>query len=215
MGFETIRSERRGSATVTTLDQPQALNAISPQPSEELSGGKRPMTARGGFAGLGQRTLAQPVIAAINGLAYGGGAEITLACDTIVASETAAFASLEVKRGLAPGQAPIKIGMEAALTSETLSAREAECCGLVNRVMEPERLLEAALEPAEAIARNAPPAVQASKAIICEAPGAPLTAVLTAWDATFVPTRGVSESEDAKERPRAFAEKRQPVWKGR
>jgi crotonobetainyl-CoA hydratase len=190
-----------------------------------LSAGSRPMTARGGFAGFVQRTLAKPVIAAVNGLAYGGGTEIALACDLIVAAETAAFALPEVKRGLAAGsaggllrmprQVPLKIAMELALTGEPLSAREAERWGLVNRVVEPSRLLAVALELAESIANNAPLAVQASKAIIYRALDAPLTAAPTAWDAALGPARRVSESEDAKEGPRAFAEKRAPVWKGR
>lgn len=177
-----------------------------------------------GFAGLTRHTLAKPIIAAVNGYAVGGGLEAALACDLIVASETATFALSEVKRGMAAGgggllrlprQIPVRMAMEMALTGEGIPAAEAWRLGLVNRVVPPAQLLDEALALAERICANAPLAVRAVKRIIYRGLEAPLHGVPTAWDVSDEERRVVSESDDAREGPRAFVEKRPPVWSGR
>jgi crotonobetainyl-CoA hydratase len=177
-----------------------------------------------GFAGLTRHVLAKPIIAAVNGYAVGGGLEAALACDLIVASKTATFGLSEVKRGMAAGgggllrlprQIPVRMAMEMALTGDTISAAEAWRLGLVNRVVPPGSLMDEALGLAERICANAPLAVRAAKRIIYHGLEAPLHDVTTAWDVSDRERRLVSESDDASEGPRAFVEKRPPVWTGR
>jgi crotonobetainyl-CoA hydratase len=187
--------------------------------------GTRPVTSRGGFAGFVRRWIVKPVIGAINGFALGGGAELALACDLLIASERASFGLPEVSRGFAAGSAggllrlprlvPIRVAMEMALTGQPIDAREALRIGLVNRVVDPERLLDEAIRLADVIAANAPLAVQGTKAIIYRGLDAPLWGSPTAWDHVLDPLRKVSESEDAREGPRAFTQKRPPIWTGK
>jgi crotonobetainyl-CoA hydratase len=192
---------------------------------KELASGKRPVTARGGFAGFVRRQLVKPVIGAINGLAVGGGTEIALACDLVVAVENAHFGLPEVTRGMAAGtaggllrlprQIPVRLAMEMALTGLPIDAAMAQRLGLINRVVSFDQLAAEAHALAGAIAKNAPLAVQASKAIVYRGLDAPLYGGPTAWDYMLEPQQKVRDSEDAREGPRAFAEKRPPVWKGR
>src|SRR5258708_2211285 len=142
---------------------------------KELAAGlaRKPSTDRGGFAGFVRRRLVKPVIGAINGTAHGGGAAIALAGDLRVAAETPTFALPEVRRGFAAGsaggllrlprQVPLKIAMEMALTGGPISAAEAARWGLVNRVVPREDVVAEALRLAEAVAANAPLAVQGTK----------------------------------------------------
>ncbi len=176
-----------------------------------------------GFAGLVQHKVSTPLVAAVNGFALGGGTEVVLACDLAVLDPEAALGLPEVKRGLfaAAGgvlrlqrQLPPKIAAEVALTGEPVSAQDALRWGLVNRVSAPGRSVEEALELAGRIAQNAPVAVQASKRLLRD------TAVLPdwtgeAWEHNSREVGVVFSSADAAEGPRAFAEKRQPVWTGR
>ncbi|MBB3082501.1 enoyl-CoA hydratase-related protein [Geodermatophilus sabuli] len=174
-----------------------------------------------GFAGLVEHEFAKPLIAAVNGYALGGGAEIVLASDLAVLSETASLGLPEVKRGLfaaaaglinLPRQVPTKIAMEVALLGELVPADEALRWGLVNRVVPADQLLATALELAEKAASNAPGAMRTSKRIIRAALGRG-----AAWDGD-VRTLQAEEtvrtmaSADALEGARAFAEKRQPQW---
>lgn len=223
--LDTAEGDPEVRVLVLTGAGDRAFSAGADLKERSADAARRPLTARGGFAGFVKRQIVKPVIGAVNGLALGGGAEIALACDLLVASDSARFGLPEVTRGLAAGtaggllrlprQVPVRIAMEMALTGVPIGAAEAYRLGLVNRVVGPESLLDEALRLAGTIADNAPLAVQASKAIIYRALDAPLWAAPTAWDHMLGPLRLVAESEDAKEGPRAFAEKRPPVWKGR
>ncbi|MFV9428735.1 crotonase/enoyl-CoA hydratase family protein [Rhodococcus rhodochrous] len=176
-----------------------------------------------GFAGYVQHWSAKPTIAAVNGFALGGGTELVLASDLAVVDEEAKLGLPEVRRGLfaAAGgvirmqqQIPRKVALELALTGEPITAAQGKELGLVNRVAPVGTALEVALELAEIIATNAPVAVRESKAMIHRTANSPDWGD-AAWDANRNALKVVFTSEDAMEGPRAFAEKRQPVWKGR
>jgi enoyl-CoA hydratase len=163
----------------------------------------------------------KPLIAAVEGFALAGGLEIALSCDLIVAAQGVKLGIPEVNKGLfaaggglfrLPARVPYGVAMEMALTSDPILAEQAHELGLVSRLAEPGKAAEVALELAERIAQNAPLAVAASKQIIRKTRG------LTEEDSWAVqgPLVGkVFTSEDAKEGPRAFAEKRPPKWTGR
>jgi crotonobetainyl-CoA hydratase len=177
-----------------------------------------------GFAGLTEHYVAKPLIAAVNGFALGGGTEIVLACDLAVMSDQASLGLPEVKRGLFPAagglirlprQMPFKVAMEAALTGEPIAAAAALRWGLVNRMMPAEQVLLSALELASAICANAPLAVAASKKIMHRAEAAGSDWDADVWAANAEAIRTVFASDDAKEGPRAFGEKRAPRWTGR
>ena len=176
------------------------------------------------FAGFVDHFTAKPTIAAVNGNALGGGTELALACDLVVAVETANFGLPEVKRGLVAAaggafrinrQLPPRIGLELLLTGRPLPAAEALRWGLINRVVAPGEALNAALELAHEIASNAPLAVQASKRIAYGVSSAGREGERTFWELTNRLMRDILASEDAREGPTAFAEKRAPVWKAR
>jgi crotonobetainyl-CoA hydratase len=176
------------------------------------------------FAGFVNHFTAKPTIAAVNGSAMGGGTELALACDLVVAAETATFGLPEVKRGLVAAaggafrlaeQLPRKIAMRVLLTGEPLTAAEAARWGLVNEVVAGGALLDTALELAGTIAANAPLAVQASKRIAYGAHDGRLPHEDARWALTAQQSAAVFTSADAQEGPRAFAEKRRPVWTGR
>jgi crotonobetainyl-CoA hydratase len=175
----------------------------------------------GGFAGVVRSPGRKPLIAAVNGAALAGGCEIALACDLIVAAEHASFGLPEVRRGIIAGagglqrlatRIPPARALELALTGRAISAAQALAFGLVNDVVPGERLLSRSLELAEEIAANAPIAVQESRAVI----HATLRGTEDdAWRAAAAAWQRVLTSADAVEGPRAFAERRAPVWKGR
>lgn len=176
-----------------------------------------------GFAGLTHRfDLFKPVIAAVNGTALGGGFEIALACDLIVASERATFGLPEVRVGLAalagglhrlPRQIPLKQAMGLILTGRPIDAREAWRLGLVNEVVPHEELGEAADRWAAAILEAAPLSVRASKQVVMR--GLDHASLREAAEARYEAIAEMVRSEDFVEGPRAFAEKRRPRWKGR
>lgn len=178
-------------------------------------------TPDGGFAGFVEHPKSKPWIAAVEGAAFAGGCEIVLACDMVAASENARFGLPEVKRGLFAGAAgvyrlprrlPRNIGLELVATGEGLDAARAYALGLVNRLTPPGGAMDAALALARTIAANAPMSVRESLAIarmcqdLTEEELRPLSRAAAAR---------VFSSEDAKEGPRAFLEKRAPVWQGR
>ena len=181
-----------------------------------------PRMPRSGFAALTSRfDLVKPIIAAVNGCALGGGLEIALACDLIVAAEHATLGLPEPKVGLMaaaggvhrlPRQIPLRIAMGMLLTGRPLTAADALRYGLVNEVVPKAELMAAATRWAEAIAENSPLSVQASKQAALGGLGLPLEEALRK---SFPAVDKLFTSEDAKEGPRAFAEKRKPVWKGR
>ncbi|MET0295465.1 MAG: crotonase/enoyl-CoA hydratase family protein [Phenylobacterium sp.] len=177
-----------------------------------------------GFAGYVMHHISKPTIAAVNGFALGGGTELTLASDLAVASENAMFGLPEVKRGIiaAAGgafrigrQLPRKIAMEMLLTGDPITARRAHELGLVNQVVPEGQALEAALKLAERIAVNAPLAVQASKRIAAGIAEGKIASEADSWALNSRESGELRKSEDAKEGPLAFAEKRAPVWKAR
>lgn len=175
-----------------------------------------------GFAGLVKRhDCFKPIIAAVNGFALGGGFEIALACDIIIASENATFGLPEPRVGLMaaaggvhrlPRQVPYHIAMGMMLAGKRLSAQEGYERGLVNEVVSQDKLLETAEAWASEIMLGAPLSLQATK----EAATKGLSISLEeAIDTTYPVMKQMFQSEDLVEGPKAFAEKRKPVWKGR
>ena len=161
----------------------------------------------------------KPLIAAVNGAAVGGGLEIVMACDLVVAAEHARFGLPEVKRGLfAAGggvfvstRIPLAVALELTLTGDSIDAGRALSLGLINQVVPPAEVLDAAFALAERIARNGPLALHATKQMVRTASTDLERAKVLA--AEWQPK--VFGSEDAKEGATAFIEKRDPVWKGR
>jgi enoyl-CoA hydratase/carnithine racemase len=182
--------------------------------------GERPIVAGRGAFGIVERPPAKPLIAAVEGRALGGGFEIALACDLIVAGENAQFGLPEVKRGLVaaaggvlrlPRRIPRTVAMELVLTGEPVSAARALALGLVNRVVAAGTAAEQARALAAAIAANAPLAVRTAKLLVDRSAD---------WHADEAFARQaphtdlVRSSLDAAEGARAFVEKRAPVWGG-
>jgi enoyl-CoA hydratase/carnithine racemase len=159
------------------------------------------------------------VIAAVNGAAVGGGFELALACDLVVAADTARFGLPEVKRGLFPGgggtllgtRLPLSLALELNLTGELIDAQRAESWGLVNRVVPPEDLLTSAIALAQTIAANGPLATRMIKDLVRRAV---LDDPKRGW-ATPEEFSAIFSSEDAREGAMAFLEKRPANWKGR
>jgi enoyl-CoA hydratase len=173
-----------------------------------------------GFAGITQARLEKPIIAAVEGYALGGGFEIALACDLIVAAENARFGLPEVKRGLVanagglirlPYQIPQRIAAELVLTGDMVEPARLLQYGLINRVTAPGEALAGALELAAKIAANGPLAIAASRRVISESRDWSQNEL---FDRQAAITGAVFTSADAKEGARAFAEKRKPQWQG-
>jgi enoyl-CoA hydratase len=183
--------------------------------------GEFPAVPVRGFAGITQKSSDKPLVAAIEGPALAGGFEIAVACDLLVAGESATFGVPEVRRGLVAVAGALKqlgrriprgVAKEMALTGQPITAQRAYELGLVNRVVPDGEALDAALELAETIAANAPLAVVATKAVLDGQ---------DAWHGDdFWAKQGeiagpVIISADAREGAVAFAEKRDPAWQGK
>jgi enoyl-CoA hydratase len=167
------------------------------------------------------RTIRKPVIAAVSGWALGGGCEIALSCDMIIASESAMFGQPEINIGVIPGAGGTQrltravgkaIAMEMILNDRRLTAQEAYQFGLVNRVVPVETYLEEALQLAQSIAERAPLAVRAAKKMINQAFEQTLEDGLAAEKQEFY---NLFATEDQKEGMQAFIEKRKPAWRGK
>jgi enoyl-CoA hydratase len=248
---DTVATEVQGRVLVVRLQREHKRNAVDPDTTEALSaafdrldddpelwagvltgtstvfsagtdmstGGSR--SERGGPYGLVRRERLKPLVAAVEGPALGGGFEIVLSCDLVVASRGARFGLPEVKRGLipncagiyrAPRSLPRNIATEMLLTGEPIDAERAERLGLVNVLTEPGEALDAALALAARITENGPVAVREVMRI--------LRAVLAdeeeqGWQATEASQDVIQTSSDAAEGKQAFFDKREPRWTGR
>ncbi|MFD4267822.1 enoyl-CoA hydratase-related protein [Rhodococcus sp. NPDC058481] len=175
----------------------------------------------GGEYGLIRRPRNKPLIAAVEGYALGGGFELALACDLIVAGRTAQFGLPETSRGLvassgalfrAPRALPVNVARELLITGRTLDADRAHHFGVVNTVAEPGRALDEAIVLAGRVCEASPVAVRASLSAL-RALGAEIDSV--GWKVTEEALGEVMSSDDFREGIEAFAERRRPVWRGR
>jgi len=188
----------------------------------QASGGKMEFPPTG-FAGLTSRyDLSKPVIAAVNGVAMGGGFEIALACDLIIASDKASFALPEPKVGLAalagglhrlPRQIPLKHAMGMILTGRRVDACEGKALGFVNDVVPQADLMDAARKWAQMILECSPMSIRASKQAAYA--GLAEAELKSAIGGKYDEIYAMLKSEDFVEGPMAFAQKRKPEWKGR
>ncbi len=235
--IDAATSRALGQAFVRFRDDPALLVAIVTGGGERIFSAGWDLKAAaagasedddfgvGGFAGLTELALDKPVIAAVNGAAIGGGFELAMACDIIVAAEHATFALPETAVGVAadagglqrlPRQLPYRIALEILLTGRRMTAAEALHHGLINAVVPLAELMAEARRYAQLIAEGAPLSVMAIKEVIRNSE---TMSVAEAFRATkekrFPIHRQMLTSEDHEEGPKAFAEKRKPVWKGR
>jgi crotonobetainyl-CoA hydratase len=179
----------------------------------------------GGFAGLTElHDLNKPVIAAVNGLAVGGGFELALSCDLIVAADHAQFFLPEIFVGILadsasfrlPKRLPYHVAMEMLLTGRRMGADEAQRWGLVNAVVSQAELMDKAHEYANLMIEAAPLSLAAVKELVRETAVLPLDASYSLMrSGTLTAYEAMLHSEDAVEGPKAFAEKRKPDWQGR
>ena len=239
---DVLLTEQAGSVLVLTLNRPEVRNALNPELKDRLLGALRGADADpgvrvvvitgagpifcpgmdlkafakgadfGGLSSFFKKGIAKPVIAALNGSALGGGFELALACDLIVAAQDAKIGMPEVKRGLfAAGggttlasRIPLAMALELGLTGDPVTVGRAQELGLVNKVVPADRVLAEAMELAERIAANAPLGVAITKKLMRE----------RRWGEPDE-TAAVFRSADAMEGARAFAERRPPVWTGK
>lgn len=183
--------------------------------------GERPEVPGRGLAGLTRTPPAKPLVAAVEGYALAGGFELVLACDLVVASETARFGFPEVQRGLLAGSGglirlagrlPSALAMDLALTGRQMEPAEARERGLVNEVVPEGQALDAAVALAGQVAQGSPMALRAAKEIVAGAPGWTWE---QSWRRQDELLADVLASEDSREGAAAFAERRDPVWRGR
>jgi enoyl-CoA hydratase/carnithine racemase len=174
-----------------------------------------------GFGGETRATITKPLVAAVEGWALGGGFELALACDLIVAAESARFGFPEVTRGIVPSEGglirlphhlPYHVATRVLLTGEPLPATAAHQHGLVSDLTPPGGALQAAIGLARRIAQNAPLALAAAKKVLRSSQGLDDPAAFARQDDLIA---GLTSSQDAREGATAFAEKRPPVWQGR
>jgi enoyl-CoA hydratase/carnithine racemase len=193
---------------------------------KQIASGEMPrsMNWSGGYAGLVSRLeLNKPLIAAVNGVAMGGGFELALACDLIIAADRAQFGLPEPRVGVAavggglhrlPRQIGLKRAMDLILTGRKVSAAEGYAMGFVNEVVPAAELMAAAKRWAAEILRCSPMAIRASKDGVQRGADEATLADALAHQLDYPGLRAMWESEDYREGPAAFAAKRVPVWKG-
>jgi enoyl-CoA hydratase len=187
----------------------------------DLTAGGDYSTERGGEYGIIRRDRRKPLIAAVEGFALGGGMEIVLACDLVVASRTTRFGLPEVSIGViptcaglfrAPQSLPLNLARELILTGEPLSAERAHAAGFVNVLVEPGAAVQAAMEMAHRICRNAPLSVQACLAAVN---GRLTDETDRGWELTDRALQRITGTADAAEGVASFLERRPPEWTGR
>ncbi|MDE2385887.1 MAG: crotonobetainyl-CoA hydratase [Alphaproteobacteria bacterium] len=179
----------------------------------------------GGFGGLQELPgLNKPVICAVNGLAFGGGFEIMISCDIILAAEHATFALPEIRSGTVadaatiklPRRIPYHVAMEMLFTGRTVDAKEAKHWGLINEILPADKLMARAREVAAQLADGPPLVFAAIKEVDRETAHLPVQQAFNMVTKRKLPTVDkLYSSEDQLEGARAFAEKRKPVWKGK
>jgi enoyl-CoA hydratase len=187
----------------------------------DLTGGGDYNTARGGEYGIIRRERRKPLIAAVEGFALGGGMEIVMACDMVVAARDARFGLPEVGIGVIPTSAglfraprslPLNLARELILTGQPLGADRAYAAGFVNVLTEPGQALDGAVDMAQRICANAPLSVQACLAAIN---GLLAVDAGLGWEQTEHAKSAILGTEDSAEGVRSFLEKRPPEWKAR
>jgi crotonobetainyl-CoA hydratase len=229
-------SRRMGEAFAAFRDDPELRVAIVTGGGDRFfsagwdlnaaAEGERPDTdyGVGGFGGLQELPdLDKPVIAALNGVAVGGGFELALSCDLIMAAEHVRFALPEIAAGTLadaatiklPRRVPYHVAMDLLLTGRWMDAAEAKGWGLVNEILPADRLLPRARELARLIADGPPLVFAAIKETLRRTEGLPFQAAMDLVTKKQLPTvRRLYESEDQLEGARAFTEKRRPQWRG-
>jgi enoyl-CoA hydratase len=187
----------------------------------DLASGPGEPTPRGGIVGLIQRQRTKPLIAAVEGYALGGGMELVLCCDLVVASSTASFGLPEVKRGLMPDfggafrvakMLPPNVARELLLTGDPMSAERAERLGFVNALTEPGGALDAAVQLAERVCANAPLAVREALGIVNGEVGGDES---DSWKQSDAAHARLLATDDVREGIEAFFARRPPEWRGR
>jgi enoyl-CoA hydratase/carnithine racemase len=187
----------------------------------DLAAGPGDPTPRGGIAGIIRRQRTKPLIAAVEGYAIGGGMEMVLCCDLVVAARTATFGLPEVKRGLMPDfggafraarMLPANVAREMLLTGDSIPAERAERLGLVNLLTDPGGALAAAIELANRVVRNAPLAVREALAIVNREVSGDEEA---SWERSDAAHARLVASGDVREGIEAFFGRRPPQWQGR
>ena len=201
----------------------RAFSAGNDLKAQAAGGGPRSGTPpKGGFGGITSRfDCYKPFIAAVNGLALGGGFEIALACDIIIAAEGATFGLPEPRVGLMAGaggvhrlprQIPYHLAMNMIMTSKRITAQEAMQYGIVAEIVKLEDLMATAMSYADEIMKGAPLSIRASKESAVEGIRLPLDEAMAK---TYPGNMAMYQSEDMREGPRAFVEKRPPNWTGK
>jgi enoyl-CoA hydratase/carnithine racemase len=238
-----VLTRREGHVLVVTINRPRAANSIDARvhtllgeawESAEADRDIRAIVLTGtgsatfcGGADLkalgtgGPGAVTPPEIAAVNGSAMGGGTEIALVSDMVVASDTAVFGLPEIRRGLIAGAGgafrlmsavPEHIALEMILTGQPISAQEAARWGLVNRVVAPTEVLDTALELARLCAEGAPLAVRASKRLARHITDGTIAHEKDSWAQNRRELDGLSTTQDVVEGITAFLQKRDPTW---
>lgn len=218
--FERFEADAALRVAILTATGDKAFCAGMDLKEASVTALKVPPRDRSGVPVIGQNLqVSKPTIAAVNGVAFAGGWLMAQMCDLCVASETASFAITEAKVGRGTPWAvplmamlPQRIVMELLMTGDALSADRLCQLGYVNRVVVPEHLIETAKAMARRIAENAPLTVRACREMVLLADEHTRSGAFDAAHRLFEP---VYHSLDAQEGPRAFAEKRKPVWLGR